>query len=162
MKTLCLALVCGAALSVSCLAGKTTTKRSGIEFRAYADGGAFPETYREDFAATLKKYPRGRFARAYRGDRTALRRYFAGAQVAIEEGDDNRSMSYVLLKLLLGSRDYRFSRALETEDFATRRAVGRLLNPLLEQHRLGYPLTRSTFRPRPRSRTQPRPVIPRD
>lgn len=162
MKTLCLALICGAALSAPCLAGKATTKRPGIEFRAYADGGAFPEVYREDFAATLKEHPRGRFARAYRGDRTALRRYFAGAQVAIEEGDDNRSMSYVLLKLLMGSRDYRFSRALETEDFSTRRAVGRLLNPLLERHRLGYPLTRSTFRPRPRPRTPPRVGISRD
>lgn len=160
MKALCLALVCGAALSVPCPARSAPPKRPGIEFRAHADGGAFPDSYREDFAATLKEHPRGRFARAYRGDRAALRRYFAGAQDVIEEGDANPSMSYVLLKLLLGSRDYRFSRALETEDFATRRAVGRLLDPLLVRHRLACPLTRATYRPRPRPK--PRAVIPRD
>ena len=160
VKTLCWALVFGAVLSGPCLAKEAAPKRPGIEFRASADGGAFPGIYREDFAETLREHPRGRFARAYRGDRASLRRYFARAQDVIEEGDDNRSMSYVLLKLLFGCRDYRFSRALETEDFATRRAVGRLLDPLLVRHRLSYPLTRSTYRPRPRP--QPRAAVPRD
>jgi len=160
MKTLCLALVCGIALAAPAQAKKAAPRRPGIEFRSYVDGGVFPSTYREDFAETLREHPRGRFARAYRGDRTALRHYFARTQEVLEEGDADRSMSYVLLKLLFGCRDYRFSRALETEDFSTRRAVGRLLDPLIVRHRLSYPLTRSTYRPRPRSRSQPRATVP--
>jgi len=160
VKTLCLAFVFGAAWAAPCLAKKTAPRRPKIEFSTSVEGGAFPSTFREDFAETLSEHPRGRFARAYRGDRAALRHYFARAQDVIEEGDGSRPMSYVLLKLLFGCRDYRFSRALEPEDFATRRAVGRLLDPLLVRHRLSYPLTRSTYRPRPR--TQPRAAIPRD
>lgn len=160
VKTLCLVVVCGAVLSVPCLAKKAAPKRQGIEFRAYAHGGVFPSIYREEFAETLQKRPRGRLARAYRGERPSLHRYFAGAQDVFEDGDDNRAMSYVLLKLLFGCRDHRYSRALETEDFATRQAVGRLLDPLLVRHRLSYPLTRAAYRHRPRP--QPRAAVPRD
>lgn len=160
VKTLCLVLVCGAVLSVPCLAKNSAPKRPGIEFRAAADGGVFPDRDREDFAETLKEHPRGRLARAYRGERASLHRYFARAQDVFEDGDDNRSMSCVLLKLLFGCRDHRYSRALEMEDFATRQAVGRLLDPLLVSHRLSYPLTRAAYRHRPRP--QPRAAVPRD
>lgn len=160
VKTLCLALACGAALAASCLAKGGTPQRPGIEFRAAAAGGAFPDSFREDFAETLKEHPRGRLARAYRGERASLRRYFARAQDVFADGDDDRAMSYVLLKLLFGCRDFRFSRALETEDFSTRQAVGRLLEPLLVRHRLSYPLTRATYRPG--RRPPPRPALPRD
>ncbi|MCE9608616.1 MAG: hypothetical protein K8R23_00135 [Chthoniobacter sp.] len=131
-----------------------------LEFRSREKGGVFPNEVREELGATLKKYPNGRLARAYRGERPSLHRYFVRAQTVFEDDDDNPAMSYLLLKLLFGCRDTRYSRALETEDFATRQAVGRLLNPLLVENHLSYPLTRATYhyRPRPRSRA----ASPRD
>ena len=50
-----------------------------LEYRSYESGGIFPEIYRDDFAQTRKKYPYGRFARAYRGERASLHRYVVRA-----------------------------------------------------------------------------------
>ena len=154
MKTLCAILVCWAAFGAPCFAKSHRNAEPGIEFSAYEKGGVFPGIYRDDFAHTLKEYPHGRFARAYRGERASLHRYFMRAQTVFEDGEDSDAMSYVLLKLLFGCRDFRFSRTLETEDFAIRQAVGRLLDPLLTQNHLHVPLTRSNYhyRRRPRSR----------
>ena len=159
MKTWRVILLCLALSSAPCFAKKSAKKRTAprppsMEFRAYEKGGVFPGIYRDDFAETLREYPRGRFARAYRGERASLHRYFLRAQNVFEDDADNDSMGYVLLKILFGCGDFRFSRALETEDFATRQAIGRLLDPLLTEHHLSYPLTRSNYhshrRPRPR------------
>ena len=152
-------LLCWALLSAPGLAKTSIPKRPGLEFLPYADGGVFPGIYRDDFEQTLKRYPRGRFARAYHGERAALHHYIVRAQNVFEDGDDNPAMSYVLLKLLFGCRDFRYSRILETEDFATRQAVGRLLDPLLVRHHLSYPLTRSTYHYR---HHRPHPVAQRD
>ena len=153
MKTVRAILLCLVLSAAPCFAKKSAKKRRSpqppaIEFRAYEKGGAFPEIYRDDFANTLKEYPRGRFARAYHGERASLHRYFTRAQNVFEDDADNDSMGYVILKLLFGCGDFRFSRALETEDFATRQAIGRLLDPLLEQSHLHYPLTRSNYHSR--------------
>jgi hypothetical protein len=156
MKTVCAILLCAAFLCAPCL-GKTkvrkkTPPKPSIEFRPYSKGGVFPEIYRDDFAETLKEYPRGRFARAYHGERASLHRYFLRAQNVFEDDADNDSMGYVILKLLFGCGDFRFSRALETEDFATRQAIGRLLDPLLTENHLHYPLTRSNYHFRRRAK----------
>lgn len=142
------------------LAAATARKPAGIEHRPYAEGGVFPSIYRNDFEETLREYPRSRFARAYRGERASLHRYFVRAQTVVEEDVGTRAMSFVLLKLLFGCGDARYSRVLETEDAPTRLAVGQLLDPLLVRHHLPYPLTRSTYRVRPRPR--PRPLFPQD
>ena len=158
MKTVPVILLCSAFLCAPCF-GKTKAhtkapQQPGLEFRSYEKGGVFPEIYRDDFAHTLKEYPHGRFARAYHGERASLHRYFIRAQNVFEDDADNDSMGYVLLKILFGCGDFRFSRALETEDFATRQAIGRLLDPLLAENHLQYPLTRSNYhfhrRARPR------------
>ena len=160
MKTLPVILLCLAIFTAPCFAKTRAKKRStpksqGLEFRPYENGGAFPGIYRDDFAETLKEYPNGRFARAYRGERASLHRYFVRAQNVVEDDGDNDAMGYVLLKILFGCHDFRFSRALETEDYATRQAVGRLLDPLLDKSGLACPLTRSNYRyhhrPRPRA-----------
>ena len=156
MKTVRLILLCTAFLCAPCF-GKTKVRKKApqqpsIEFRSYEKGGVFPGIYRDDFAETLREYPRGRFARAYHGERASLHRYFLRAQNVFEDDADNDSMSYVLLKILFGCGDFRFSRALETEDSATRQAVGRLLDPLLEPSRLQYPLTRSNYHSHRRTR----------
>ena len=157
MSTARLILLCTAFLCVPCF-GKSKAARTkappppSIEFRSYEKGGAFPEIYRDDFTNTLKEYPRGRFARAYHGERASLHRYFLRAQNVFEDDADNDSMSYVLLKILFGSGDFRFSRALETEDFATRQAIGRLIDPLLTENHLSYPLTRSNYHSHRRTR----------
>ena len=158
MKTVRAILLFTAFLCAPCF-GKTKARKKApqqpsVEFRPYASGGAFPGIYRDDFAETLREYPHGRFARAYHGERASLHRYFLRAQNVFEDDADNDSMGYVLLKLLFGCGDFRFSRALETEDYATRQAIGRLLDPLLTEHHLSFPLTRSNyhFRRRPRLR----------
>ena len=149
MKTLLLIFLCSVLSIPPCFAKKaaphTPEHPPSIEFRSYEKGGAFPEIYRDDFAHTLKEYPRGRFARAYRGERASLHRYFLRAQTVFEDGDDSDAMSYVLLKLFFGCRDFRFSRALETEDYPVRQAVGRLLDPLLTENHIHAPLTRSNY-----------------
>ena len=165
MKTLPAILFCLALFAVPCFAKTHAKKRSapkpqGIEFRPYESGGAFPGIYRDDFAHTLKEYPNGRFARAYRGERASLHRYFIRAQNVFEDDGDNDAMAYVLLKILFGCHDFRFSRALETEDYATRQAVGRLLDPLLGKNGLACPLTRSNYRYH--HRPHPRESAPRD
>lgn len=165
MKTLraillCSAILCAPGFAKSKAPKKRAPQRPSTEFRPYADGGAFPGIYRDDFAETLKEYPRGRFARAYRGERASLHRYFIRAQNVFEDDAGNDSMGYVLLKLFLGCGDFRFSRILETEDFATRQAVGRLLDPLLTRSQLSAPLTRSNYQSLRRQR--PRPATPRD
>ena len=164
MKTPSTILLCLALLSAPGFAKthakKSVPKSEGIEFRPYASGGAFPGIYRDDFAETLREYPNGRFARAYHGERTSLHRYFTRAQNVFEDDGDNDAMGYVLLKLLFGCHDLRFSRALETEDYPTRQAVGRLLDPLLDQNGLRSPLTRSNYRSQRRPR--PRATEPRD
>jgi hypothetical protein len=153
-------LICWALLAAPCFgSSKPPQPRQSIEFRSEENGGVFPDKYRESFADTLREHPRGRFARAYHGSRSALHIYFSRAVDASEE-DDTDAMSYVLLKLLFGNRDFRFSRALETEDFATRQAVGRLLNELIVDNNLRFPLTRSTYRYH--RRTPGRPVAQRD
>ena len=149
MKILRVVLLCVAVIGTPCF-GKSTSRKQkphqpGVEFRSYASGGVFPEIYRDDFAQTLKEYPRGRFARAYRAERASLHRYFLRAQNVFEDDGDNDAMSYVLLKILFGCGDFRFSRALESEDYATRQAVGRLLDPLITEHHLSFPLTRSNY-----------------
>ena len=165
MKTLRAIFLCTALLCAPCFAkSKAPSKKKphppGIEFRPYADGGAFPGIYRNDFSETLKEYPRGRFARAYRGESASLHRYFVRAQNVFEDDADNDSMGYVLLKLFFGCGDFRYSRALETEDYATRQAIGRLLDPLLVRNGISHPLTRSNYHFR--SRPRPRPATPRD
>ena len=149
MKTVRAILLCTAFLCAPCFAKGQPRKKAprppGIEFRSDENGGVFPEIYRDDFAQTLREYPRGRFARAYHGERASLHRYFLRAQNVFEDDADNDSMGYVILKLLFGCGDFRFSRALETEDFATRQAIGRLLDPLLTESHLSYPLTRSNY-----------------
>ena len=136
------------------------SKKTSLEFGPYESGGAFPGIYRDDFARTIREHPSGRFARAYRGERASLHRYFVHAQNIFEDGDDDEAAGYVLLKILFGCHDFRFSRALETEDFATRQAVGRLLDPLLDKNGLASPLTRSNYRYHHRPR--PRAAAPRD
>lgn len=160
LKTLGIVLLCWAGLGLPCLAKTTTKSRKSIEYRAYSEGGAFPSIYRNDFAETLRKYPRGRFARAYRGEGASLHRYFVRAATVVEEDEGTRAMSLVLLKLLFGCGDLRYSRALRTEDYATRLAVGQLLDPLLIRYKLSYPLTTNSYKFRQRPR--PRPVTPRD
>ena len=149
MKTGRVILLCTAFLCTPCLAKTQAHKKAppqpGLEFRSYEKGGVFPGIYRDDFAQTLKEYPRGRFARAYHGERASLHRYFLRAQNVFEDDADNDSMGYVLLKILFGCGDFRFSRALETEDYATRQAIGRLLDPLITEHHLSFPLTRSNY-----------------
>ncbi len=161
MKTLSVILACLALFTASAAAKNRASKHRAtpsrsLEFGSYEHGGAFPGIYRDDFAQTLREYPSGRFARAYRGERASLHRYFTRAQNVFEDDGDNDAMGYVLLKLLFGCHDFRFSRALETEDFATRQAVGRLLDPLLDQNGLRSPLTRSNYR------YHRRPASPRD
>ena len=116
-----------------------------LEYRSIADGGIFPEIYRDDFAQTLKKYPNGRFARAYHGDRAALQRYFARALDTSLDGRRTEALGYVLVKILFGARDERFSRALRAEDFATRQAVGRNIDPLIARYHLNFPRTRNSY-----------------
>ena len=150
MKIWRVILLCLVLSPAPCLAKKAAKKRSAprppsMEFRASEKGGVFPEIYRDDFASTLKEYPHGRFARAYHGERASLHRYFTRAQNVFEDDADNDSMGYVILKLLFGCGDFRFSRALETEDFSTRQAIGRLIDPLLTESHLSFPLTRSNY-----------------
>ena len=136
------------------------SKKTSLEFGPYESSGAFPGIYRDDFARTIREHPSGRFARAYRGERASLHRYFVHAQNIFEDGDDNEAAGYVLLKILFGCHDFRFSRTLETEDFATRQAVGRLLDPLLDKNGLRSPLTRANYRYHRRPR--PHAAEPRD
>ncbi len=156
MKTLLLLFLCSVLSVPPCFAKKAAPHSPehppSIEFRSYEKGGVFPEIYRDDFAHTLKEYPHGRFARAYHGERASLHRYFIRAQNVFEDDADNDSMGYVILKLLFGCGDFRFSRALETEDYATRQAIGRLLDPLLAENHLHYPLTHSNYHFRRHSR----------
>jgi hypothetical protein len=152
-------LICWVLLCAPCFAKTTSPKpRQGSEYLSEANGGVFPSSYREDFERTLREHPHGRFARAYHGNRAALHIYFSRA-LDVSEEDDTDAMSYVLLKILFGCRDFRFSRVLETEDYATRQAVGRMLNDLLVENHLRFPLTRSTYRFR---RAPSRPVAQRD
>ena len=116
-----------------------------LEYRSYASGGVFPEIYRDDFAQTLKKYPNGRFARAYRAERASLHRYFARALDTSLDGRRSEALGYVLLKIMFGAGDYRFSRALRDEDFATRQAVGRNIDPLIVRYGLKYSRTRNSY-----------------
>ena len=150
MKIWHVMLLCLVLSAAPCFAKKAAKKRSAprppsTEFRSVEKGGVFPEIYRDDFANTLKEYPHGRFARAYHGERASLHRYFTRAQNVFEDDADNDAMGYVILKILYGCGDFRFSRALETEDFATRQAIGRLLDPLLTENHLSFPLTRSNY-----------------
>ena len=117
-----------------------------LEFRSYEVGGVFPEIYRDDFAQTRKKYPNGRFARAYRGERASLHRYFTRALDASLDRDRNPALGYVLVKIMFGVRDERFSRALRAEDFAARQAVGRAIDGTIARYDLHFPRTRASYR----------------
>lgn len=116
-----------------------------LEYRSYESGGIFPEIYRDDFAQTREKYPNGRFARAYRAERASLHRYFARALDTSLDGRRSEALGYVLVKIMFGARDERFSRALRAEDFATRQAVGRNIDPLIVRYGLKFPRTRNSY-----------------
>ncbi len=116
------------------------------EYRSYEKGGVFPETYRDDFAQTLKKYPNGRFARACRGERQFIQRYFSRALDTSLDGERSDALGYVLLKILLRVGDEAFARALRGGDVATRQAVGLNIDPLIVRNRLNFPKTRSCYR----------------
>jgi len=112
----------------------------------YHESGVFPEIYRDDFAQTLRKYPHGRFARACRGERISMQRYF---NRALEYSlDDRRSeaLGFVLVKIMFRVGDERFARALRGGELATRQAVGRNIDPLIARHHLRFPKTRSCYR----------------
>jgi hypothetical protein len=117
-----------------------------LEYRSYEKGGVFPEVYRDDFAQTLKKYPNGRFARACRGERISIQRYFNRALEYSLDDRRNEALGYVLAKIMFRVGDERFARALRGGEPSTRQAVGRNLDPLIARHHLKFPQTRSCYR----------------
>ncbi len=137
-------------LLTASLAPAATTKAKvpalSAEYRTYEKGGVFPEIYRDDFTQTLKKYPRGRFARACNGDRVAMQRYFNRALDSSLDGRRSESLGYVLVKIMFRTGDTRFSRALRGGDVATRQAVGRNIDPIIARNRLNFPKTRACYR----------------
>lgn len=141
----------GLFFGVALLCGPAAGATHPLEYRSYEKGGVFPEVYRDDFAQTLKKYPNGRFARACRGERLSIHRYF---NRALDTSlDDRRSVGfgYVLLKIMFRVGDERFARALRGGEPATRQAVGRHLDPLIVRHHLKFPKTRACYRYRAES-----------
>jgi len=108
--------------------------------------GVFPEIYRDDFAQTLRKYPNGRFARACRGERLSMQRYFNRALDTSLDDRRNEALGYVLVKIMFRVGDERFARALRGGELATRQAVGRNIDPLIARHKLRFPKTRSCYR----------------
>lgn len=132
------------------LASAATTKAKtpslSPEYRSSTKGGVFTEIYRDDFAQTLKKYPRGRFARACNGDRVAMQRYFTRALDDSLDGRRSEAFGYVLVKIMFRTGDTRFARALRGGDVATRQAVGRNIDPIIARNRLTFPKTRACYR----------------
>ncbi len=117
-----------------------------LEYKSYESGGVFPEIYRDDFAQTLKKYPNGRFAKACKGDRVAMQKYFNRALDTTLDGKRTDALGYVLVKIMFRVGDEKFAKALRGGERAVREAVGRNIDPIIARNKLSFPKTRACYR----------------